>query len=165
MKRFIIITIMLILLASLTIAADYNIEIKPITETIEQEGTAEFLAIFESNVTRILTIDIYTPEVEWNVPAQTIKAYPEKDTSTKITIKPTKYVGPGNYGVKINFKEGEEITEKVLYVNVKPPGKAVSSYLPSVTMETAKAVMECNREVLTALNNILEGGSGIAPAG
>ena len=79
---------------------------------------------------------MYSPDVEWTVPPKIIEVSSNGETSEKILITPTKYVGAGIYGVKVNFKEEDlgELTQKTLYVNILTGEDVVSAYLPSVNM-------------------------------
>ena len=125
---------MLLLLSTIALAADYDISITPVRDKITLEQQAQFLITIRSNSTKIEKFSIYTPEVEWIIPPDTIKVYPGQSESFKLTIDPTRYILPGTYGVKVNFRreDPEELVEKTLLVNVQPESEIVSTYKPSV---------------------------------
>lgn len=137
MKKYLLLPILFILTAAIVSAANYTVEVTSIRDNIKIDETAQFLVIITNELKTIKNIRIYSPEVEWSIPPQTIKAYPETETSIKLIITPTKYIGPGMYGIKINFKEEgtDELVERIVFVNVKPPGEAVGGYVPSVDMD------------------------------
>ncbi|MBW2965961.1 hypothetical protein KY342_02550 [Candidatus Woesearchaeota archaeon] len=136
MKKYLLFAIIFMLSAVAVSAQDYDIKVTPITDSIYLEEAAEFEIKITNYLTTIQNFRVYSSEVEWNVPSITIKVYPESETTERLLITPTKYVGPGMYGMKLNIRkeESDELVEEVLIIHVKPPGQAVSEYLPSVRM-------------------------------
>jgi hypothetical protein len=136
MKKAFLFAILFVLSSVVVSAQDYDIEITPTKDSIFLEESAEFEIIIKNNLMTIQNFKVYSSEVEWNIPSADIKVYPESVTSEKLVITPTKYVGPGMFGVKLNIKnlQTDILTEEVLIIHIKPPGQAVSEYLPSVKM-------------------------------
>ncbi len=136
MKKTLLFIIILILSILTVSAADYDLEITSIKESIFLEETAEFEVTITNNLMTIQNFRLYSTEIEWEILDVDVKVYPEDSTSEKVTITPTKYVRPGMYGVVLNIKDlaTDETVEELLYVQVKMPGQAVSEYLPSVKM-------------------------------
>jgi len=139
MKKIIILSLILLSLVSLAVSAQgYEFEITPIRDEVEADETAQFLVMIDSNLSTIKELKIYSPEVEWDVPSDVIKIYPETTTEYKLVLTPLKYVEPGKiYGIRIYFKNKK--TEEIVYsdiveVNVKSTTKVVSAYRPSVRM-------------------------------
>jgi len=80
---------------------------------------------------------VYSPDIEWSVPTEIVKVYPDGITSHKVIMTPSKYVEPGWKGIKLNIKDTstDEIAySEVLEVNLKSSEIAVSSYRPSVAV-------------------------------
>jgi hypothetical protein len=116
---------------------DSDITITPVKDSILLNQSATYdVSVYNKDVT-IKDIRIYTPDVEWIIPDSMIHAYPQKETVQRLTLTPTKYVSPKTYGITLNFKvlDTEELIKKMIYVNVMPPGQAVSNYLPSLTLD------------------------------
>jgi len=154
MKKYLLYGFLAILLISIVSAADFNITTMPIRDNIDIEQTAQFLILITSNSTKTQNIRIYSPEVEWTIPTQTVKVYSNSDADTKVTITPTKYIDAGLHGIKINFKEDDtnDLIERIVFVNVRSPGEAVSSYSPSVTMKvTMPSVIDPREPVLITI--------------
>jgi hypothetical protein len=124
-----------ILCSALASAADYDITITPLKDTITLEQTAQFLVTIQViNSTKIEKFSVFSPEVEWSIPPDTIKVSPSAPESFKLLINPTKYIIPGPYGISINFRREspEELVEKTVFVNVKTEAELKSSYKLSV---------------------------------
>ena len=136
MKTAILFAVLLILSTLIVSAADYEVSVDPIRDSIFLEETAEFEVTIKNNLKTIQNFRISSSEVEWDIPSTDVKVYPESVSSQMIIITPTKYVGPGMYGVAISIKDlaTDKTTEELLYIHIKPPGQAVSEYLPSVKM-------------------------------
>ncbi|MBR9691301.1 hypothetical protein GOV06_00800 [Candidatus Woesearchaeota archaeon] len=139
MKKQFIILIGLLFLSLLTVSADdFEFKIESIRSEIDSGETAQFLLVITSNLSTIKEFRIYLQDIEWDMPSEVIKIYPQTDTSHKLVITPSKYIEPGKtYGVRINLKD--TTTEEVVYsgiaaVSVKSSEKAVSAYRPSVRM-------------------------------
>ncbi|MBW2981310.1 hypothetical protein KY343_00390 [Candidatus Woesearchaeota archaeon] len=136
MKKHFLLAIIFILCILTVSAADYDVEITPIKDSIFLEESAEFEIAIKNNLMTIQNFRIYSSEVEWDIPSTDIKVYPDSVASERLVITPTKYVGPGMYGVALTIKDidADETTEELIYIHIKPPGQAVSEYLPSVKM-------------------------------
>ncbi|MBD3354813.1 hypothetical protein GF361_02415 [Candidatus Woesearchaeota archaeon] len=137
MKKIII--LLLLALSCLAVSAQaFDFKITSIRSEIEADESAQFLITIDSNLTTIKELKVYSPEVEWDVPSDIIKVYPEKTTEYKLVLTPLKYVEPGKiYGIKIYFKNtktDEIIYSDIVQVNVKSTTKTVSAYRPSVRM-------------------------------
>ena len=139
-----------IVMTNLAYAADFSVNVSNVKDDITTDETAKFIAVIKSDSSKILEVKVYSPDVEWNVPEQIAKIGSNSKANVNIDITPTKYIGVGVYGVKINFKDEKtgEILEKILYVNVRPPGEPVSTYLPSINMEVVMPnVVDPSKEV------------------
>jgi hypothetical protein len=138
MKLLLPILVLILSLASVAALTDTDIKVTILKDNIYQNESAEFLVSVNNIETIIHTLKIYSPDVEWIIPTEDIKAYPQKETDNELLITPTKYVAPGMYGVNINFKDinTQDIFRKVLYINVKQPGQAFSNYVPSITIQS-----------------------------
>lgn len=149
-------------------AADFNVNISNVKDDITTDETAKFIAVVKSSSSKSIEIKVYSPDVEWNMPEQIARVGGNSRANVNIDITPTKYIGVGVYGVKINFKDQAtgEIVEKIAYINVRPPGEPVSTYLPSVNMEVvmpnvidpskeAKAVFEIENQNTLNLRDIV----------
>jgi hypothetical protein len=137
MKRYLLFTIILILCISLAYAADYEVEVKPIRDSIYLDGSATFLITFTNDLQTIQNFRVYSTEVEWTIPETLIKVYPEDQTTETLEITPTKYVSPGIYAVKIKIRaeETDELIEKILPpITIKTYGDIISDYRPSIRM-------------------------------
>jgi hypothetical protein len=137
MKKAILIGIFLILAAGLVSAADFNVSVTSAKDNIDIDESAQFVFTILNNLDQEQNIKVYSPEVEWSIPEQVVKVYANSESNVKVTLTPTKYVDPGMYGIKINLKEEDsgELVEQIVFVNVRPPGEAISAYKPSVSME------------------------------
>ena len=136
MKRNIIILLITLLLSlAVASAASYEYEIIPVKNVLESGESAQFVISITNNNKDIREFKIYSNELEWNVPSEIIKAYPETDTVHKLVISPLKYVEPGIKGIILNIKDvktNKIVHTDVLEINVKSNEGAVSSYKPSI---------------------------------
>ena len=141
MKKLIFILMLVCLTTSVIAFSENDIEITAIRDNIIMGKDAQFLITIDSNQSNIFEVRMYSPDVEWTIPQTTIKVYPYQESTEKLVINPTKYIKPGMHGIKLNFKrtDTEELVSKIIFVNVRPPGEAVSSYVPSVNMEVGIA--------------------------
>jgi hypothetical protein len=137
MKRYLLFAIMLILCVSLAYAANYEVEIAPVKDSIFLDDSAAFLLTFTNDLKSIQNFRVYSTEVEWTIPEAIVKVYPEGQTTETIEVTPTKYVSPGIYGVKIKIRveETDELIEEILPpITIKTRGDIISAYNPSVRM-------------------------------
>ncbi len=135
MKKFILYTIVALFCLSIVSAAD--IDITPIDDEIARGEKAQFLVEIDNQDLSIQDYRVYLPaeSIEWTLESEeNIKAYPEKETSYKLVLSPTKYVKHDLHGVKINFKSEEETVEKILYINLKEAGQIQGGYSPSISL-------------------------------
>ncbi|MBW2996167.1 hypothetical protein KY332_02570 [Candidatus Woesearchaeota archaeon] len=165
MKKIIILLMALLLSLVAVSAEDFEFELSEIRAEIDSGENAQYLLIITNNMNSIKEFRVYSPDIEWDVPTEDIKAYPKGDTSHKLIITPSKYVEPGKiYGVKINVKDLS--TDEVAYtgiaqVNVRSSDKAISAYRPSIrvtvdmltTVDPSKAV---NVKVRLENQNLLD---------
>lgn len=137
MKKLLLVLMIFCFVASAFAISEDDITFTAIKDTIRQNETATFNAHIFNNASNIKDIRIYSPDVEWNIGTITAKAYPQKESTVSLSIKPTKYIAPGTYGITFHFKDlsTEELVKKVILVNVVPPGQAFSNYVPSIVME------------------------------
>jgi len=138
MKKYLLFTIILILSTLAVSAEDFDVEITPDSMDIYLEESAEFEISITNNLKSIQNFRVYSSEIEWDVPAIDVKIYPESEVVEKLVISPTKYVTLDRLSkgvtIKVRREEPEELVEKVVYINIKSPGQAISEYLPSVRM-------------------------------
>ncbi len=137
MRKYILFLIVLLISIAAVSAAEYKVEIKPIKDSILQNETAQFYATIENMASKRLEIEVYSPDVTWNVPLQTAEVKAKDESNILISARPTKYIGPNIYAVVLNFreKEGGEVVKETMNIELRQPGKAVSSYLPAVSMK------------------------------
>ena len=137
MKRLLLILMILCIATSVTAIGDSDIEISVIRDNILQDESAQFLIEITNNDSSLRNVRMYSPDVEWNIPTITLEIGAKAEVTEKLVIKPTKYIAPGMYGVNLNFRvlETEELIKKIVFVNVKPPGQAVSNYVTSINID------------------------------
>lgn len=123
----------LILSSSVALAADYDISITPIRDRITMSQQAQFLVTLKA-FTKSEKFSIYSPDVEWSMPPETVKVFPTASESVKLLITPTKYIVPGQYGITINLRreDPEELIQKTVFVNVQSESEIISTYKPSI---------------------------------
>ena len=155
--------LLIVLLLSLTAVSAIEIEIEAIKDNIYLTESAEFKIIIKNDNNSIQNFNVYSPEVEWNIPSKQIKAYPQISTEETLEVIPTKYIGPGMYGIKLNFRNQDtnELIEKIIFVNVKSPGEAFSQYKPSIKISiSSESAIDPGSDVLVTVTlenkNILD---------
>lgn len=167
MRKLLLVFMIICMAGSVFAISDSDIDISTVKDNIMQDESAKFTVNILNNGSVAKDIKMYSPDVEWTIVTTTITAYPKKEVSEDLVIKPTKYISPGMYGINLHFKdlETEELIKKVLFVNVKPPGQAVSNYVPSVTLEATmeKKIVPGENIIITAIienqNTLLLEGS------
>lgn len=137
MKKILLLLLIGILCTSFVYAANFESEISTIKDSINLDESAKVLVTIRSNSSEAEKFQIYSPDVEWNVPKKIVTVNPMFEVSEEVTITPTKYVQPGLlHGVHINIKQEStnDLDEKLVGITVLKGEE--ETYLPSVKIET-----------------------------
>jgi hypothetical protein len=102
------------------------------------DQTATFNLTITQRTNKILSFDIYSPDVAWDMTTdpttdRKLKVYPKTSKSTKLKFRPL-YVNPGVYGVGVNVRwaEGNILEKKHVLIEVKSLEPVTGTYLPAI---------------------------------
>lgn len=125
-------------------AADYDVTVTPVKDSIHMNESAKFIFTIKNNLPNTQTFRLNTPEVEWstNLPAEVI-VLPNVQKEQEVLITPIpKYISSGLYGVKITVKRSgsDDIAEKLLTIGVRGLGEGEYSATIKTTIDTATKI-------------------------
>lgn len=155
MKKGLLFIVMLLLIATLAYAQNFTVDISTIRDQINTDQSAQFLVTVYNEQPKTIQVKAYSPQVEWTIPTSVLDVPGSSKKELKLVITPTKYTNPGTHQININVKDlyTGELVETPILIDLRPPGEAISTYLPSIDVEASMPEkIDPNNEVLVSVN-------------
>jgi len=137
---------MALILSSIAIASNFELELKPIKDAIAIDEEAEFEAYITNNGMKD-DFKVYYDGIEWYVKPESFSLEHGETKILDMKARPL-YVSLGQFAIPIKAKASSDkkVDEKDLIINIKD--EASGNYLPSVSVKTDIA------EEITPNNNL-----------
>lgn len=140
-KRCLLITLMLLLLVSLANAADFDVSVDSVIDSVKVGESAKFTITLDNPTDKIKNIEIYSDNIiNFRLNDQTVKVYPNSEAKIELEVIPTAQASPGERNaliLKFKDKQTNELLKEQVSVFVETGGKMVGSYAMAIDVDAS----------------------------
>jgi hypothetical protein len=142
MKKLSIAILLVVVCSAAALAWDFDVKVSPDSVTIASGERANFTLTITHNSNHTERFSIYSPDVDWDVPATVVDVAPGEQGQAYLAIKQyNDRLNPGFYLVNVHIRPNSEdvLVKRAALIALR--GKGTAQYLPSLRLTPKMAAV------------------------